>query len=135
MFVTVLAYSQSVSEFDSIFIYKHFLFYHSESKTFDDIDEPFIEEYWTSENENAKKYYYLSAFLKSIPVSQRVIMISYLDDSQKNKAHQWIYNNLTTVQDTSKYFLILNTNYGIPYSKLNIPVNLVMKYCGKCKYK
>ena len=132
---TVLIYSQSVTECDSAFIFKHFLFYHSDSKTFDDIDEPFIEEYWTSENVKAQKYYYLSAFLKTIPVDQRVIMLSYLDDNQKNKGHYWIYNNLRTARDTIEYFLIMNTNYGIPYSHLNIPERTVMKYCTKCKYR
>jgi len=134
-FISVLLYSQKVSNKDSIYIYKHFLFYHSDNQSFDDIDEPFIEEYWKTKNEEAKNYFLLSAYIKSIPVNQRVIMISYLEEDQKFKAHQWIYNNLTSSQDTMEYFSILSTDYGISFYKLNIKENIVKKYCPGCKYK
>lgn len=132
---SVLSYGQNVSECDSAYIYKHFLFYNSLNNTFDDIDEPFIEEFWETEREKAIKYYFLASYLKSIPVSQRVIMISYLDEKRKFKAHKWIYNNLQSQTDTSNYFRILNTDYGIPYSRLNITEDIVKEYCPECTYK
>jgi len=131
----IISKGQVVEKCDSSFIYKHFLFYHEDNNTFDDIDEPFIEEYWETQKENAKKYFLHSAYLKSIPVSQRVIMISYLDDVEKMKAHKWIYSNLQTLSDTVKYFEILNTSYGVSYSKLNISKDVVNKYCSNCDYK
>lgn len=133
--MSILSYGQDVSKCDSAFIYKHFLFYHPDNNTFDDIDEPFIEEYWETEKKKAIKYYFLSAYLKSIPISQRVIMVSYLDDERKFEAHQWIYNNLQSDSDTTRYFRILNTGYGIPYSKLKITEEIVKKYCSNCNYK
>jgi len=134
-FLSLVAIGQEVSSCDSAYIYKHFLFYHPENKTFDDIDEPYIEEYWETQNENAKKYYYLSAYLKSIPVTQRIIMISYLSTDKKYEAHSWIYNNLQSRSDTIKYFKILNTGYGIPYSELKITESVVKEYCKDCNYK
>lgn len=132
---TVICFGQNVSDCDSSYIYKHFLFYHPETNTYDDIDEPFIEEYWFSEKENAKKYYFKAAFIKSIPVSQRVIMVSYLEKDQKLTAHQWIYHNIKTKSDTTRYFKILNTGYGIPYTELKIPEDVVKTYCTKCNFK
>jgi hypothetical protein len=124
-----------VSDFDSSYIYKHFLFYHPETNAFDDIDEPFIEEYWETQNEKARKYYFLSAFLKSIPVVHRVIMLSYLDNEKKIEAHNWIYNNLQNSNDTIRYFKVLDSGYGVSYSKLKIPKCVVKKYCIECSYK
>jgi hypothetical protein len=132
---TTTIFSQSVTGADSIYIYKHFLFFNPENRTFDDIDEPFIEEYWLSQNVNAKRYFYLSTFLRSIPVSQRVILLSYLDNETKVKSHLWIYHHLTTRKDTTEYFNILNSEYGIPYIKLNIPRETLLKYCKTCNYK
>lgn len=62
-------------------------------------------------------------------------MVSYLDDERKLEAHQWIYNNLQSDSDTTRYFRILNTGYGIPYSKLKITEDIVKKYCSNCNYK
>ncbi len=134
-FVSFPLYSQKVTICDSTYIYKHFLFYHADNQSFDDIDESFIEEYWKTENEKAKNYFLLSAYMKSIPVTQRVILISYLKEDQKIKAHQWIYNHLKTSQDTVEYFSILNTSYGVSFSKLNITEAIVKRYCPACKYK
>jgi hypothetical protein len=131
----LFSYSQNVTECDSSYIYKHFLFYHLETNTYDDIDEPFLEEYWFTEKENAKKYFFKAAFLKSIPIGQRVIMVSYLDKEKKLEAHQWMYGNMETKKDTVNYFRILNTGYGIPYSDLKIPEEKVKLYCEKCNYK
>jgi hypothetical protein len=128
-------YSQKVTKQDSIFIFKHLLFYHQENKTFDDIDEPYIEEYWSTQNENAKKYFYLSTFIRSIPISQRVILISYLDEETKIKSHNWIYLNMSNKNDTIEYYNILNSDYGIPYSKLKIEKGTLLKYCPSIKYK
>jgi len=80
----------------------------------------------------SKELFFVSAYIKSIPVNQRVIMISYLEEDQKFKAHQWIYNNLTSSQDTMEYFSILSTDYGISFYKLNIKENIVKKYCPGC---
>jgi two-component SAPR family response regulator len=126
---------QQVSTEDSVYIYKHFLFYDSDSKTFDDIDEPFIEQYRNTNNEKAKKYYKLSAYLKSIPINQRVIMVSYLDDETKFEIHQWFLNNLKSSKEKTEYYLVLGTGYGFPYSKLGLSKEEVIKHCPRCSYQ
>jgi len=127
--------SQNVSREDSAYIYRHFLFYNTEHRTFEDIDEPFIEEFYKKYPEKAKIYYFKAAFLNSIPVEQRVIMISYLDSLKQEQAHKWILKHLRTRYDTIKYFKVLASEYGFPYSKLGISEKEVKMYCPDCKYR
>jgi len=125
---------QNVNKEDSAYIFKQFLFYHLDSKTFDIIDEPYIEEYWNTNNEKAKKYYALAAYLTSIPIDQRVIMVGYLDNQKKIEAHQWLLANLKSTKEKSTYFMVLGTSYGVSYSSLGLSKDEVAKHCPRCKY-
>ncbi|MEQ8535244.1 MAG: hypothetical protein RIB86_25530 [Imperialibacter sp.] len=129
------AAGQKVCKEDSAFIFKQFLFYHSDEETFDDIDEPYIEEYWNTNTEKAKKYYALSAYLTSIPIDQRVIMVGYLDDQRKLEVHKWMLANLKSPKEKSAYFMVLGTSYGVPYSSLGLSKDEVLSHCPNCKYK
>ena len=127
--------AQDYSPSDSIYIYKTLLKYSSETNSYKDIDEPFIESYWKSDKKRAMKYFEKAAYIESIPIVQRVIMAHYLDQDCKKKLHEWMYSNLESKMDTVKYFKVLRTGYGLPYSELGIDEETVKKYCLKCKYK
>ncbi|MFV0291227.1 MAG: hypothetical protein ACK5IJ_10110 [Mangrovibacterium sp.] len=127
------AFGQSVSKCDSTFIYNHLLSFKKDTNTFNDIDEPEIYEFYFSDSIKARKYFYEAAFLKSIPIDQRVIMVSYLEYDKKLNVHKWMYSNLENRKDTINYFRILDSDYGMPYSKIGIAESTIESYLKTSK--
>ncbi len=124
--------AQLVSEADSTFIFKRFLSYDNKANRFSDINEPFIETYWLEQTEKARFYFEKAAYLNTIPINQRVILISYLDDKPKMAAHRWVNQRLSSAAQKKEYYRVLNTGYGVPYSKLGISEEEVQQYCSHC---
>ena len=133
--LSLVVFGQQYTDSDSVFIYQKFVKYSIQNGSYKDINEPFIENYWNSNNEVAAKYYEKAAYIRSIPIEQRVIMTHYLEKDCKMRLHEWMYDNLETRTDTVTYFKVLKTSYGIPYSKLGIKKRTLYRYCSRCEYK
>ncbi|BDD02310.1 hypothetical protein [Persicobacter psychrovividus] len=125
---------RTVNKQDSIFIYKTLLFVNDSNFNQTNLDEPFIEEFWEENKIEALKYYKEAAYIKSISIVDRVIMIHYLPISEQLELHQWLMDNLESKIDTVSYYRVLDSDYGLNYSDLNIPKQLVYRYCPQCKY-
>ena len=66
--------NNKLTETDSLLVLKKVYMYDFDRNKFEDIDEPFLEEFWSSEKQKAKVLYDKAIKLTSAPIWQRMIL-------------------------------------------------------------
>lgn len=127
-------FKENISSADSAFIYEYFLDYDPATRTYGDLDEPTVHDYWSKENDKARKYYKLATKLSNIPAYQRMIFANYLFDAGMEN---YVGETLATLNNRSDSVDVFYTmsSYDISFKVFNIPEEVVKKYCPDIVYR
>ncbi|MBK7626008.1 MAG: hypothetical protein IPJ16_02200 [Bacteroidales bacterium] len=123
-----------LSKSDSILVLKKIYIFNSETKKFDDIDEPYLEEIWNSNKGNAMVLFDKAIRLSIAPINEKMILASYFYKNKDFEKVKFVLSLCKTKIDSTQIFKVMNS-YGIKYSDLNIKPELLVKYCKDCKYQ
>jgi len=126
--------NNKLTETDSLLVLKKIYMYDFDRNKFEDIDEPFLEDFWSSDKLKAKILYDKAIKLTSAPIWQRMILASYFYQDKEFGQVVSVLKSCKNSADTLKVFRIMDS-YQIKFSDFNISQKLVENYCKDFKYK
>lgn len=119
---------------DSILVLKKVYMYDIDQNKFNDLDEPYIEDLWSSDKQKAKKLFEKAIKLESAPVYERMILASYFYHDNDLKQAEYVIKSCKNKSDTINVFRVMDS-YKIKFSDLKISRKLIELYCSDCQYK
>lgn len=125
--------AETSSSTDSVFVFTRFLDYDAQSKTFGDVDEPSVYDFWKESRENAIQIYRVAAGMESIPPAQRMIFASYLSDVEVDQPVRDILAGIKDENEMKDVFYIMDS-YGLSFKTFGISEETLKKRCPNLEY-
>jgi hypothetical protein len=126
--------NNKLTETDSLLVLKKVYMFDFDKNKFEDIDEPFLENLWSSDKPKAKSLFDKAIKLISAPIWQRMILASYFYQDKEFGQVISVLKSCKNRADTLNVFKIMDS-YQIKFSDFNIKKKLVENYGKDIKYK